>query len=195
MKKIISLSICLFFLTFWFGCGKQAKPELTEQIKSGLRANAQEFMQSLKSVLVKEMQTNGILTAVSVCSDTAQILTNNYGMQRGVYIKRVSFKNRNANNLPDEFETKALKYFEELKSAGKLNETTEFIDLSDIDGVIRVRYLKPIVMQAPCLNCHGNTEAMLPEVNTIINKEYPNDKATGYQIDDLRGAVSIKKVL
>lgn len=195
MKKIISLSAVLFFLTFWFGCGKQTKPELTEQVKSGLRTETQEFLQSLKSILIKEMQTNGVAASVSVCSDTAQIITNNYGMQHGVYIKRVSFKNRNPNNLPDELETKAIMYFEDLKSAGKLNEATEFFDLSDIDGVVSVRYLKPIIMQAPCLNCHGNTEAMLPEVKTIISKKYPNDKATGYQIDDLRGAVSIKKVL
>ena len=195
MKKIISLSIFLFFLTFWFGCGKQAKPELTEQIKSGLRANAQEFMQSLKSVLVKEIQTNGIVAAVSVCSDTAQILTNNYGMQRGIYIKRVSFKNRNVNNFPDEFETKALKYFEELKSAGKLTDTTEFVDLSEIDEVISVRYLKPIVMQAPCLSCHGTSEQISPEVKAVIQNKYSDDKATGYQINDLRGAVSIQKTL
>ena len=51
-------------------------------------------MESLKSVLVKEMQTNGIVSAVSVCSDTAQILTNNYGVNKGIYIKRVSFKNQ-----------------------------------------------------------------------------------------------------
>jgi hypothetical protein len=195
MEKIISLSAVLFFLAFWFGCGKQAKPELTEQIKSGLKTDAQQFLQSLKSILIKEMQTNGVAASVSVCSDTAQIITNNYGMQHGVYIKRVSIKNRNPNNLPDELETKAIMYFEDLKSAGKLNEATEFFDLSDIDGVTSVRYLKPIIMQAPCLNCHGNTESMLPEVKTIISKKYPNDKATGYQIDDLRGAVSIKKVL
>lgn len=195
MNKIISLLIFLLFFTFWFGCREKAKPEITEQIKSGLRADAQEFMQSIKSILVKEMQTNGIAAAVSVCSDTAQILTNNYGMQKGIYIKRVSFKNRNENNYPDEFETKALKYFEELKSAGRLTETTEFVDLVEIDGVINVRYLKPILLQAPCLNCHGKVETIMPEVKTIINQKYPNDKATGYQTGDLRGAVSIQKVL
>ena len=64
MKNIISLLIFLSFLTFWFGCGEKAKPQLTEQIKSGLRADAQEFMSSLKSVLVKEMQNNGVASAV-----------------------------------------------------------------------------------------------------------------------------------
>ncbi len=195
MKIAISFSIILFFLTLWFGCGEKHKPETTEQIKNGLRADAKEFMSSLKSILVKEMQTNGIVAAVSVCSDTAQILTNNYGVKKGLYIKRVSFKNRNPNNLPDEFESKVLKYFEELKSSNTLNEKTEYIDVVEVEGVTSVRYLKPIIMQAPCLSCHGSVENIGDDVKVILKSNYPNDKATGYQIDDLRGAVSIQKTL
>ena len=92
MKKIISLSALSIFLFLVAGCGEKPTPELTEQIKNGLRTDAKQFMESLKTVLVKEMQTNGIVSAVSVCSDTAQILTNNYGVNKGIYIKRVSFK-------------------------------------------------------------------------------------------------------
>ena len=195
MKKAISFSIILFFLTLWFGCGEKHKPETTEQIKNGLRADAKEFMSYLKSILVKEMQTNGIVAAVSVCSDTAQILTNNYGVKKGIYIKRVSFKNRNPNNSPDEFESRVLKHFEELKSRDKLNDTTEYIDVVEVEGVTSVRYLKPIIMQAPCLSCHGPVENIGADVKAILKADYPNDKATGYQVDDLRGAVSIQKTL
>ena len=38
-------------------------------------------------------------------------------------------------------------------------------------------------------------EQIGPEVKTIIQNKYPDDKATGYQMDDLRGAVSIQKTL
>lgn len=194
MKKIISLSMLIIFL-ITLSCSEKPKPELTDQIKNGLRKDAKEFMGSLKSILVKEMQTNGIVAAVSVCSDTAQILTNDYGVKKGIYIKRVSFKNRNQNNIPDEFETKALQYFEELKISGKLSETTEFIDIEELNGVKKVRYLKPIIVQAPCLGCHGTQENIGADVKNILNEKYPNDKATGYQMDDLRGAVSISKTL
>lgn len=194
MKKIISLSMLIIFL-ITLSCSEKPKPELTDQIKNGLRKDAKEFMESLKSILVKEMQTNGIVAAVSVCSDTAQILTNDYGVKKGIYIKRVSFKNRNQNNIPDEFETKALQYFEELKISGKLSETTEFIDIEELNGVKKVRYLKPIIVQAPCLGCHGTQENIGADVKNILNEKYPNDKATGYQMDDLRGAVSISKTL
>ncbi len=39
------------------------------------------------------------------------------------------------------------------------------------------------------------TENISADVKQILNQKYPNDKATGYQIDDLRGAVSIQKTL
>jgi len=195
MKNIISLPVLSIFLLLCIGCGEKPEPELTEQIKNGLREDAKDFMQSLKSILVKEMQTNGIVAAVSVCSDTAQVLTNNYGVNKGIYIKRVSLKYRNTNNKPDEFETKALKYFEELKSNGKLTETTEYFEVIEEDGVSNVRYMKPIILQAPCLGCHGPVENIGRDVKAILNNKYPEDKATGYQMDELRGAVSIQKTL
>lgn len=195
MKKIISLSALLLFLFIWVGCREKSKPELTEQIKKGLRTDAKNFMDSLKSILVTEIQKNGIAAAVSVCSDTAQLLTVNYGFSKGIYIKRVSLKNRNPRNAPDGFESKVLNYFRELSSVGKLNETSEFTEIINLDGVSSVRYMKPITVQAPCLSCHGTNEQISPEVKSIIQNKYPEDKATGYQIDDLRGAISIQKTL
>ncbi len=195
MKKIISLSLLSIFIFLWNGCGEKPAPELTDQIKNGLRKDAKEFMDSLKSVLVKEMQTNGIVAAVAVCSDTAQLLTVNYGFSKGIYIKRVSLKNRNTRNAPDGFESKVLNHFRQLSVESKLDGTTEFFEIINTDGVNSVRYMKPIIIQAPCLSCHGGSEQISPEVKTIIQNKYPDDKATDYHMDDLRGAVSIQKTL
>ena len=54
MKKIIFLSVFSMFLLLLTGCEEKPTPELTEQIKNGLRTDAKQFMESLKSVLVKE---------------------------------------------------------------------------------------------------------------------------------------------
>ena len=194
MKNIISVLPFLLLFIF-FGCNEKPKPVITDNTKSGLRNDAKDFMESLKSILVKEMQANGIVAAVSVCSDTAQLLTNNYGIKKGIFIKRVSFKYRNENDAPNKIETEALKMFEELKQKGELKETTEFFKTTEENGVTSVIYLKPILVQAPCLSCHGPLEQIGPDVKQILQKKYPNDKATGYQLDDLRGAVSIKKTL
>lgn len=192
MKKIISVLVVFLLLA---SCTSKKTPELTDQIKNGLRNDAKEFMESLKSVLQKEIQTNGILAAVSVCSDTAQLMTVNYGLNKGIYIKRVSFKNRNPFNNPDGFETKVLKHFNYLSSVNKITDTTEIFELIIENDVATVRYMKPILIQAPCLNCHGSESQIAKDVKEVISNKYPEDKATGYYIDDLRGAVSIKKTL
>ena len=47
-----------------------------------------------------------------------------------------------------------------------------------------------------CLQCHGQLKTeILPETLSKINKLYPNDLATGYKIDELRGIwdVEMKK--
>ncbi|MDP2366072.1 MAG: DUF3365 domain-containing protein [Ignavibacteria bacterium] len=195
MKKIISQSVLLFCFFCCIGCAEKTKPQLTEAIKSGLRQDAKEFMDSIKVILVKEMQANGIVAAISVCSDTAQLLTVNYGFSKGIYIKRVSLKNRNPLNAPDGFESKVLHYFRQLGFDSKLDSASEFFEIINSEGVSSVRYMKPIIIQAPCLGCHGAVENIGPDVKEILNNRYPDDKATGYQIDDLRGAVSIQKTL
>lgn len=194
MKRYVLFFVIIISI-FLLECSNQSKANLTQQQKANLRANSKEFVESLKSVLIKEIQTNGIVSAVSVCSDTAQILTNKFGITKGIYIKRVSFKNRNPNNSPDEIESKALKYFEELKSNGMLNDTTEFIEITEKENVRTIHFLKPIIVQAPCLNCHGQSNIILPDVKAIIDQKYSSDKATGYNLNDLRGAISIQKVL
>jgi hypothetical protein len=194
MKNFILLPLFLTVL-YCCGCSEKTDTGLSEQYKDELRQDSKEFMESLRTVLVKEMQTNGVLAAVSVCSDTAQILTNEYGAEKGIYIKRVSFNNRNAGNYPDKFEADGLRHFEELKNSGRLDETTEIFNIVEEGGFKSVRYLKPIITQAPCLSCHGPAESISPEVKSIIDTNYPEDKATGYQINDLRGAVSVIKSL
>lgn len=193
MKKLLFSVLFLFILLI--SCTQKPKPEITEQLKSALRSDAKTFMESLKSVLIKEIQTHGIVSAVSVCSDTAQVLTNNYGVSKGIYIKRLSFKNRNPLNVPDDFESKVLNIFEEMHSKNQIKPETEYVEIIEENGISKVRYMKPILIQPECLNCHGTEEQIFPQVKEVINKIYPDDKAKGYQMGDLRGAVSIQKTL
>ncbi|MFN3693800.1 MAG: DUF3365 domain-containing protein [Ignavibacterium sp.] len=193
MKKLIVFSVLSLFI--FINCSQKSKPDITEELKTSLRSDAKSFMESLKSVLIKEIQTNGIVKAVSVCSDTAQVLTNNYGISKGIYIKRVSFKNRNPLNVPDDFEAKVLKMFEDQFGKDQLKPESEYIELIEENGIYKVRYLKPIFVQPECLNCHGAEEQISPQVKEVINKIYPDDRAKGYQMGDLRGAVSIQKTL
>jgi hypothetical protein len=110
-------------------------------------------------------------------------------------VKRVSFNNRNSENFPDEFEKEGIKEFEKLFAENKINSETEIIKKINVDGKESIRFMKPIIIEAPCLNCHGSENEIIPEVKDLIQKKYPYDKATGYKIGDLRGAISITKKL
>ncbi|MDZ7625631.1 MAG: DUF3365 domain-containing protein [Ignavibacteriaceae bacterium] len=193
MKNFIS-ALALFFSLSLLNCSEN-KVEVSEQEIAGMRTTAMEFMKNLKGVLISQIQTNGVLQAVAVCSDTAQVLTNNFGVQKGVFIRRVSFKNRNENNLPDDFEKKILNKFELLHQNKELTSETEHAEIVQEGEFKYLRYLKPILVQAECLNCHGSETDIMPEVKQLIAQEYTGDKAVGYKIGDLRGAVSLKKVI
>lgn len=191
MKKIFILNVLIIFGLI-SGCSEN-KIEVSENQIAGMRATAVEFMKDLKSILINQIRTNGMLSAVSACSDTAQILTNNFGVQKGVYVKRVSLKNRNVNNAPDDFEKRVLNKFTLMQLNNELNDDSEYAEIVEEGEFKYLRYLKPILVQAECLNCHGSENDISPEVEQLINQEYPNDNAVGYKIGDLRGAVSLKK--
>lgn len=191
MYKIL---LAVFISIFLGGCSSEKEHEITETAKIEMRKDADSFMSDLRDVLLSEIQNNGLVAAVSVCSDTAQKMTNNFGVEKGIFVKRVSINYRNENNIPDAFETEGLKYFEQMQLKGKVDSLTEYIKLVKENGTSYIRYLKPIFIQAPCLNCHGAEEQIIPEVREIISTRYKTDKAINYQIGDLRGAVSIQKI-
>ena len=189
---IIGLSLIISIL--FLNCSENRK-EVSEDQVIAMRATAVDFTKDLKSILIEQIQSNGVLQAVSVCSDTAQVLTNNFGVERGIYIRRVSLRNRNPNNFPDDFEKRILNKFELLHQNNELNSKTEYAEIVTEGDYKYLRYLKPIIVQAECLNCHGSRTDIMPEVKNLIVQNYPDDKAIGYKSGDLRGAVSIKKAI
>ena len=158
---------------------------------SKYRRAAKGFMQELKGVLVSELQNEGVVSAIKVCSDTAQALTKNYAEENNLNIRRVSLKTRNKANNPDSYEQKVLKQFHELNSQDKLSKGTEVIELVGTNGTKQIRYMKPILTNGVCLNCHGSDEQISPKVKKVIAANYENDKARNYKVGDVRGAISI----
>jgi len=196
MKKYFWIFNIPFCLCVLFSCSEKIEETaVTENQKVEMRKTAGDFLKHIKGVLVKEIQSNGVVSAVAVCSDTAHVLSNNFGLERGVFIKRVSFKNRNRFNYPDEYELEILNQFASMMQKGELNENSEHSEIVTIGEIKYIKYMKPIFIHAECLNCHGKDNEIADPVRKIINKKYPQDKATGYSLGDLRGAVSIRKLL
>lgn len=193
IKKIFIYSIILIIVA---ACQNLEKDNnISVEYETELAEHAGSYMSQLKSVLLSNMQEGGPLQAVSVCSDTAQLMSEEYSKKMDVFVKRSSFKNRNILNFPDNFESKAIKQFEEKLKTGNLTSETNIIEQSDVNGIKVVRYVKPILVEAPCLNCHGSKSQISKDVAEVIKQKYPKDKATGYKIGDLRGVISVTKQL
>ena len=100
-------------------------------------------------------------------------------------IKRVSDKNRNPNNKANAEE---LEYIEQFKKDLMVQKEIQPIVVEETE---KVHFYYPIETNTMCLQCHGKPENIKPEVLKKIKILYPNDLATGYTENEVRGIWSI----
>lgn len=138
----------------------------------------------LSAALAEAIAKDGPAKALSVCSERAPQITAEVSKKHGVTLRRASEKPRNPKNQPDALEQAALMAFAKALAA---QEAPKPQTLTNLDGSIS--YFAPIVLGNPlCLKCHGSTEHdITAETLTTIRTSYPDDKATGYQLGQLRG--------
>jgi hypothetical protein len=143
------------------------------------------LVQKLGGELKTQMKTSGPLGALKFCSQNAQTLTEQIAKESNTSIKRVSINNRNPINKANEQETALLNEWSNLVKSGKPLPSHTLVKASDTTMI----YYKPIVINnEACLKCHGNVEGDLAKA---ISAAYPEDKATGYKMGDLRGMIVI----
>lgn len=139
----------------------------------------------LKKTMMGELKAKlneGPAAAVEFCSKNALDITNAIAKKHNLNIKRVSEKNRNPVNAADENDKKALAHFaENIKQSGKPGEYV----------VVNGKYYEPMVTNEMCVVCHGKDANMASETAQKIKQLYPNDKAVGYGVGELRGAISV----
>jgi len=130
---------------------------------------------ALKQALMAGMQ-KGPVNAISVCKDRAPEIADSLSVD-GSQIGRTSHRLRNpANSAPAWVDPVLKAYLNE-----DANREPRLLQLSDD----RQGYVEPIVLQPLCLACHG--ESLAPDVAAKIMEAYPEDKATGFEVGDLRG--------
>jgi len=144
---------------------------------------------ALKQELEKAVKESGFAGAVTMCGAIAVEKAEQTGKAHGASIRRVSKKVRNPSNTPDALEEKILGTMEADLAAGALKEAYVEKETTS-SGKRNLRFLKPIVTAAFCLNCHGEESKINPEALKELNSLYPSDKARGYGENQLRGAFS-----
>lgn len=146
----------------------------------------------LLAALKEEIEKSGPEGAIPVCKDMAPKMAGEISKQTGWKIKRVSLKVRNdARAIPDEWEKAALEDFDKRAAAG---EPPVQLEKGERIGS-EYRYVKALPVQPLCLNCHGPVDQLSPAVKSVLGQHYPNDRATGYSVGQIRGAISVRKPL
>ena len=138
----------------------------------------------LSGALAEAIGKSGPASALSVCSERAPQIAKEVASTHGVTLRRASAKPRNPKNAADDTEKAMLEIFAAalLKKEAPMPQT-----IKNGDG--STSFIAPIMLGNPlCLQCHGTTnQDIAPETLAAIQKLYPDDKATGYQLGDLRG--------
>lgn len=151
------------------------------------------FGGALKKELKKAMKAGGPINALEICNTKALPITETVAKEKGAQISRVSLKNRNPDNVPNEWQKKALEKFNERAASGEDIAKMGFAEIVENDGKKQLRFMKALPTQKLCLTCHGSNIAS--KVQEKITSLYPDDKATGYKVGEVRGAVVVIKDL
>lgn len=141
--------------------------------------------QLLGKNLMGAIQSEGTLHALEFCNIQAMPLTDSMSTKYNATIKRVSDRNRNPGNKASAEEIAYI-----LKFSDQLAEGTEPEPITVTMGS-KIHFYYPIITNTMCLKCHGNPTDMEPEVVEKIALLYPDDKATGYKENQVRGIWSI----
>ena len=133
------------------------------------------FKSALQSAL-RDGLAEGPVNAIGVCRHDAPELAAR-ASTGSVRVGRTSHKLRNPRNAPEPWMEPLLAHY--LEDPGSRAPRSV-----DLEGG-RVGYVEPIFVQAACLACHG--ESLAPSVDERLGELYPDDRATGFEIGDLRG--------
>ncbi|WP_147678738.1 c-type heme family protein [Algibacter pacificus] len=170
------------------GMKNQQTNTTTEQLPYGERGL--KYALATKAVLGKNLmgtiQKKGTLEALAFCNEKAYPLTDSMSVVNNATIKRVSDKPRNQNNQANK---KELSYINAFKNDIKNNTEPKPI-VDQIDNKVHVYY--PITTNSMCLQCHGkpNQDIQNPTLLKLASL-YPQDKAIGYSVNEVRGIWSI----
>ncbi|HNJ67193.1 MAG TPA: DUF3365 domain-containing protein [Turneriella sp.] len=189
MKGSQPIYVSLFATALLFSVACRKKSVSEEDALRFAAATMQDVLSSMIKTLQEKVTKEGAAAAVPFCKEFAP----SYGKEKtgewaakaraelgasSFRFRRVSVKNRNPNNTPDNRQAEILQQWE----SGQIKPA-----FYQAEG--RFYTMHPIrVAQPLCLSCHGDAATLDKKAAAEVAKLYPQDKATGYKLGDLRGA-------
>lgn len=171
-------------------CAAEPVTDQITELKQQAKTKTKAFAAQLKQTLVSAIKAGGLEQGVVVCSTVAEDIAKQHSVD-GWTVKRVSVKNRNMNNSPNLWQLEVLKNFETQSAQGVDISKLAYADLVSHKDKFEFRFAKAIPTAKACLNCHG--QHIPSNAKEILNHKYPDDKAIGYEVGQLRGAFVLTK--
>jgi len=188
MRKLLFITAFLIMIS-GLAFAASGDVQLLKQARAQIRLIAGE----LQAKVARDVKDEGAENALASCRLQVSGITDRLSLHSGWEIRRVSFKPRNPDNVPDPWESDVLRLFEKRLAEGVDPSSYEFAKVLNIDGRRVFRYMKPIIVQDFCITCHGSDLA--PPIQSKIAEKYPGDRAVDYLPGELRGAFSMYKIL
>jgi hypothetical protein len=125
------------------------------------------------------MEEGGEILATKSCHVDATWIAQRVGRAEGVAAGRTSDRLRNPANAPRAWAAPIV----EANAGRRVRDVDGFaVDLGNKVGVIR-----PIAQRPICTGCHGQPAKFNTAVRADLRERYPGDRATGFEVGDIRG--------
>ena len=140
--------------------------------------------------LKDEMTKNGPISAIPFCHISVSSIAKDAAKDRVSKYEfgRTSHKLRNEKNAPQEWIKEDLKRFE-----GTFYEKDKEASYPVVGKLPNGKkyYAEPLFVNNQCMACHG--DKITTELKDKITVFYPNDKATGFKLNEFRGLIWVKE--
>ena len=168
-------------------CG-DGTPTVTPEAEAAAATKAEAAAKRLGKTLLTELTTalneGPAEGAVHLCGSIAQRVSDEIAEEQGFPVGRTSLRVRNPANAPDDWEREVMMRWD----AGEPAIYHEIVD--GPDGPV-LRWMSPIRLVGLCTQCHGNDIEITTATRAAITEDYPDDQATDFAVDDLRGAFTV----
>lgn len=210
MKRILKITAAITLWTAYSSCGPQERvsKEVFEEVNQNMEVKklseaeilnqAMVWGDSVSTVAQKELVFKlqqaiaelGVPGAIDFCNVNALSILQKVGNDYQVSIRRASHRYRNPADQPTEEEQAILEAYEFNAESGLKSEP----NIQKLQNGDVLLYTKPIVIPSGlCLSCHGNPgKEINVETQQKIDQLYPEDKAKGHQVGDLRGMWALR---
>jgi hypothetical protein len=192
MKKLLAssaLALCLPVLSPILYAEQVSATEKQVLVKEA-KTQIMSLAGALTATLKQGIKAEGHAASVKLCNLQAPVITKTSSVEGGLTdwaVSRTSLKTRNPANEPEGWVEQVLKNFEQRKENGEMAKAIAHTEVRD--G--RFYLIKAIPTQEACLACHGSN--ISDEVQAKLTQLYPNDKAIGFKVGDIRGAFVASK--